>query len=923
MELVGRDGELAAAARAVEEARRGAGRVLGIIGEAGIGKSALLAAIAARADGLLVIAGRGVEHERDVPFGVAHTAMLPHASALPPGAIEAVAPGLDVAPCVCAPNVGPAERFHLHRAARALLELLGRRRPLVLLLDDLHWADEASIELVLHLLRRPPAVGHLLAFAARPAGPVPRLLDALRSAPGSEQLTLVRLGHDASVAMLRDVADAALRERLAREAAGSPLFLRELARAADRPAAGLLPPTVTAAVEQEVAAQSPESRTLAEGAAVAGDPFDPELAAATAGLVPDPAVLDRLVGADLVTPTGHGRAFRFRHPLVRRAIYDRIAPAWRLAAHERAAAALERRGAAATVRAYHVERSAHVGDEAAIAVLCDAAGTAGLASPAEAAHWYAGALRLVREDDRLRRTGLLAQLALAQMAVGRYAEARDALLDALAHPGENQILLTILHARTETLLGRHAEARRRLLAAREAAPPSARAELAFELAMVAFNTGRGEDLRAWTAPAVAAALEGGRPVVLAGAEGLAALAALWAGDPEASAAALDRATAIVDELDDSALGKVCGLAPTLLGVAQNLSERFAAASATAARIHGLMRRSGQSQGLVTLLGLRAISRLALLDLDEAVQHADAAEEVARLQRVPHLLHFALWLRAVVHDARGEAAEVDRAVREAQRLLGEIEPSKLSRTGDCDLAYLGAPNDPQRAIDEMQAAAGADLVHADPTWRSWLLLRMVRAAIAAGRLDDAERWARIATEHTGRLRLPAGAARASCARAEVLLARGEAARALALASEAVAAAERAGAPLDALEARLLAGRAHAAAGDADAAKEALQRVAADAARGGALRLRDDAARDLRRLGSRVSADGRRAARGRSDAELTERERDIAELVAAGSSNKQVAATLFLSEKTVENALTRVYAKLGVRSRTQLTRELAAA
>jgi DNA-binding NarL/FixJ family response regulator len=125
------------------------------------------------------------------------------------------------------------------------------------------------------------------------------------------------------------------------------------------------------------------------------------------------------------------------------------------------------------------------------------------------------------------------------------------------------------------------------------------------------------------------------------------------------------------------------------------------------------------------------------------------------------------------------------------------------------------------------------------------------------------------------------------------------------------------------ARVLAGRAHAAAGDAEAAKDALQRVATDAARGGALRLRDDAARDLRRLGSRVSADGRRAARGRSDAELTERERDIAELVAAGSSNKQVAATLFLSEKTVENALTRVYAKLGVRSRTQLTRELTAA
>jgi DNA-binding CsgD family transcriptional regulator len=920
MKLVGRDGELASAGRALEEARRGGVRVLGITGEAGIGKSALLAAIAARAEGLVVVEGRGVEHERDVPFGLAHTAMLPHVSDLPPGAIDAVAPGFPGLSCVCAPNVGQAERFHLHRAARALLELLGRRRPLVLLLDDLHWADEASIELILHLLRRPPAAGHLLAFAARPSGPVPRLLDALRSAPGGEQITLERLGHDASVAMLGDVADAALRERLAREAAGNPLFLCELARVADRPSAGRLPATVIAAVEQEVAALSVETRTLAQGAAVAGDPFDPELAAATAGVAPDAAVVDRLVMAGLVAPTGQGRAFAFRHPLVRRAIYDRIFPAWRLAAHERAAVALASRGAAATVRAYHVERSAHVGDEAAIAVLWEAAAAAEGTSPAEAAHFYEGALRIVPDRDHARRAQLLGQRALVLMAVGRYEDARDALLEALAHPGEPSVMLVVLYARAETLLGRHAEARRRLLAAREGASPEDQATLSFELAMVAFNTGRGADLRAWTEPAVRAASESGPPVIMAGALGLAALGCLWNGDPGGADVALERATAHLENLDDAALGTVCGMAPMLVGVAQNLSERFAAASATSGRLLTVMRRTGQAQGLVTVLGLRAVSRMSLLDLDDALQHADTAEEVARLQRVPHLLHFALWTRALAHDLRGEPAEAERAVEEARVLGGRIEPSKLARTAECDFAYLANAQEPDRAIAEMEAASGVDLEFADPTWRSWLLLRMVRAGIAAGRLADADRWARIATEHTARLRLPAGRARAACARAELQLARGDAAGAAELAADAVAVAERAGAPLDALEARLLAGRAYSAAGDAEPAKDALQRVAADAARGGALRLRDDAARDLRRLGSRVSADGRRAARGRSDAELTERERDIAELVAAGSSNKQVAARLYLSEKTVENALTRVYAKLGVRSRTQLSRTL---
>ncbi len=110
------------------------------------------------------------------------------------------------------------------------------------------------------------------------------------------------------------------------------------------------------------------------------------------------------------------------------------------------------------------------------------------------------------------------------------------------------------------------------------------------------------------------------------------------------------------------------------------------------------------------------------------------------------------------------------------------------------------------------------------------------------------------------------------------------------------------------------RAHAAAGDTERAKALLQRVAADAGRGGALRLRDDAARELRRLGTRVAARHRHT----PDDDLTSREREVAQLVAEGRSNKQVAAALFLSEGTVENTLTRVYAKLGVRSRTQLAR-----
>ncbi|MDA0174065.1 helix-turn-helix transcriptional regulator, partial [Solirubrobacter taibaiensis] len=136
----------------------------------------------------------------------------------------------------------------------------------------------------------------------------------------------------------------------------------------------------------------------------------------------------------------------------------------------------------------------------------------------------------------------------------------------------------------------------------------------------------------------------------------------------------------------------------------------------------------------------------------------------------------------------------------------------------------------------------------------------------------------------------------------------------LAASAATIADDAGAALDALDARLLQARALAAAGRTDAAKEVLQRITVDAAHRHAFRLRDAAARELRALGTRVASAGQRASGGA----LTDREREITALVAAGRSNRQVADTLFLSEKTVANALTRIYAKVGVRTRAQLAR-----
>ncbi|MEF2162591.1 hypothetical protein, partial [Pseudomonas aeruginosa] len=124
------------------------------------------------------------------------------------------------------------------------------------------------------------------------------------------------------------------------------------------------------------------------------------------------------------------RRFRFRHPLVRRAVYDSTPAGWLLSAHERSAAALADRGATATERAHHVERSGRQGDAQAVSVLRQAGQAAAHRAPESAARWYAGALRLLRDDaPAADRVELLLARAGALATCGHFAESCDALLE--------------------------------------------------------------------------------------------------------------------------------------------------------------------------------------------------------------------------------------------------------------------------------------------------------------------------------------------------------------------------------------------------------------------------------------------------------------------------------------------------------------
>jgi hypothetical protein len=469
--LVGRAAELESLDYALAELGRRRPGALLLAGEPGIGKTRLLVELQARADanGWLVLAGSASELERELPFWVFVDALDEYVQAVEPRRLDAVdvdsrSELAHVLPSLPAGADLPPERYRAHRAMRQLLEALAQPEPMLLVLDDVHWADAGSIDLLGSLLRRPPE-GVLIAIAARPRQLPERLQGPLERGRRAGTLAWLDLGPLSAGDARELLGGDAFSDALYEESRGNPFYLQQLARFPEAR-------TVATALAEELALLPDGARRVLEGAAVAGDPFEPELAAAAAG-VPDPAAidaLDELLRVDLVRPTEVPRRFRFRHPLVRSAVYETAPAGWRLGAHERAATALAARGAPPLERAHHLERCARHGDAEAVAVLRAAGEATALRAPAIAARWFGAALRLVPAGSEAR-LELLGALAGASASIGRFKEAHAATLEALSLAPS--IERTAAAAGFEHVLGDHESARARLAAAVEELPDGA------------------------------------------------------------------------------------------------------------------------------------------------------------------------------------------------------------------------------------------------------------------------------------------------------------------------------------------------------------------------------------------------------------------------------------------------------------------
>ena len=881
--LIGRVSELAELDLALDRLAAGEPWFVQIIGEPGIGKSRLLDELCDRAAsrGHLVLDGRAAEFERDIPFGLLVDALNDYLASLEPAILRALDEDVvrelaSVFPSLPRPtgaSLGPgtgADRYRLHYAIRSVLERLTRRQPMVLALDDVHWADPASVEVLAHLLRR--LRGPLLVAVAYRQAPA-RLLAALEGTARAGLGTRLEprpLNLEQAQSLIGRDVDRATRKLLYRESGGNPFYMEQLARLSrsvqvhqtldDGPLPEAVPRAVIAAIQEELIAVSDQSRVVLQAAAVAGDPFEPELIAAIAemDLPAVLAALDELLQLDFIRSTAAPRRFRFRHPIVRRAVYDDTPHGWRIGAHARAFAALGAAHAPATARAHHVENFATSGDEEAIALLIQAGRDAAARAPETGGRWLLTATQLLPRQGGGRRLSLLGEAASALTFAGSYDRALEVLYEARALVAPERVAeqaeLVAKIAFAKRMSGRPLESRGLVEETLRSLPSESLAGLALTLELALDHYWRGEfaQMHGVALAVLTRARQREAQLYVCWAAALCSVASASLNRPAQAGAELVEAQAIYLILSDEQLAEhidVCGY----IAQASSALERTDDALTCALRGLRLAESTGQSPYIPGQLVLQANALIMKGRIAEAMKVAETATDAAVLTGNDQFIVWGLWTDAMACSAAGDTERALASAREAvvrSEHLGETFFSSLSRlhlaaalqaTGDAANARIelaGFEAGQQQRLLDLRGGYG------------WELL--VRTQLALGELDAASRSAATAEARARATSLPQRTATALLGRGAALLAGEHEAEAAVSAQEAMALARAAGNPLLGARAQALFGTALGRLGERDRGVAELETAERTLFAVGALGAADAAAQELRRLGHRNRA-----------------------------------------------------------------------
>ena len=904
--FVGRADELATLEAAAAAARGGHPKVVLVEGDAGIGKSSLLAQFAAGLADTVMLRASGDEAELLLPYGVVGqlVASARGTGGSPPGLLTS-----DLSGAVDPLAVGAELVMWLGQVCRG-------RGMVLACIDDLQWADGPSARALLFALRRLQADQVLVVVSAR-GGELSRLGEGWqRFLAGDHRAGRVRLGGlgpEDVVALGRALGAAELPRRAARRllehTGGNPLYCRAMleevgVEGLDLGGALGVPRSLAGVVLLRVGALSPAARKLVAAVAVLGHHCELAAAAALAGLDdPLPALGEAVAAGILVErPGGAAAGIGFGHLLVQRAVYGDLSPAERRRLHERAA------GLADRYRALGHRVAAAAGPDDGLAAELEAAGREArrVGRTAQAAAWLAQAAAVSSEPAAADRRLLDALEILITCGEVAQAETLAARLAAAGPSARRSWLLGAL----DYLAGRAAAAQARLLEAWQthdrAQDPSAGAAAAFQLAVSCLLAGRIPEAIGWGERAAAA---GAAPAAVRH-QALGVLAIAFFADgrgPEGMArlAFLPAAPAEVPREDTDAL--------VLRGIARVWAEDLDGAIADLTVAAARLRAGVPLRYASRCLSYLASAEYRLGSWDDAVVHAELAVSLAHdADRV--------WDFGVVHSVaavvpalRGDLEVASTHVRmatQAAQAVGDPGPIGAAAIARAFLAMAGG--DLEGVVDAAAAvrATGRAQILSLLTGHHWRPLE-IDALIGLGSLGQAE---------TALAELEAGLSPAAPASALVAAARlrGDLATAAGQQAAAAAAFETAW-----RRARSL--RVPLALALLEISHARQLRAAAQPAK--AVALLRSARQRLTTLGARpyLQACDRELAAAAAPVEpettpafvgLTPAEQAVARLVITGHSNRQTAAELYVSVKTVESHLGHIFAKLGIRSRKDL-------